>query len=189
MRQALPFTVQVWNIKVPLKIKVFLWYLYKGVTLTKDNLARKNWNGNVKCSFCNLSESIQHLFFNCPLAKLVWHIIAVSFNIISPRNFRHIFSHWLGGTDSNLKKIIWNGIAAMLWAIWLSRNDVVFDKAPIPSFLQVIFRGAYWAWFWALRLKEEDRQIMRMACRVLESAAMDVFANNGWRFSNRIGFF
>ena len=98
-RQALPFTVQVWNIKVSLKIKVFLWYLYKGVTLTKDNLARKNWNGNVKCSFCNLSESIQHLFFNCPLAKFVWRIIAVAFNIISPRNFRHIFSHLLGGTD------------------------------------------------------------------------------------------
>ena len=28
----------LWKIKVPIKIKVFLWYLKKGVILTKDNL-------------------------------------------------------------------------------------------------------------------------------------------------------
>jgi hypothetical protein len=42
---ALPFNMHTWNLKVPLKIKIFVWYLYKGVTLTKDNLARKNWRG------------------------------------------------------------------------------------------------------------------------------------------------
>jgi hypothetical protein len=28
--------------KVPLKIKVFLWFIHQGVTLTKANLARKS---------------------------------------------------------------------------------------------------------------------------------------------------
>jgi hypothetical protein len=31
----------LWNLKAPLKIKIFLWYLLKGVTLTKDNIAKK----------------------------------------------------------------------------------------------------------------------------------------------------
>jgi hypothetical protein len=35
-----------WKLKIPLKIKVFMWYLKRGVTLTKDNLARRNWPGN-----------------------------------------------------------------------------------------------------------------------------------------------
>jgi hypothetical protein len=30
----------LWNLKVPLKIKIFLWYLLKGVRLTKDNIAK-----------------------------------------------------------------------------------------------------------------------------------------------------
>jgi hypothetical protein len=30
----------LWKLKLPLKIKILLWYLNKGVTLTKDNLAR-----------------------------------------------------------------------------------------------------------------------------------------------------
>ena len=32
----------IWKLKIPLKIKIFLWYLQRGVVLTKDNLARKN---------------------------------------------------------------------------------------------------------------------------------------------------
>jgi hypothetical protein len=34
---------RLWNLKVPLKIKIFLWYLRRGVILTKDNLAKRNW--------------------------------------------------------------------------------------------------------------------------------------------------
>jgi hypothetical protein len=29
-------------VEIPLKIKIFLWFLQKGVVLTKDNLAKKN---------------------------------------------------------------------------------------------------------------------------------------------------
>jgi hypothetical protein len=53
----------LWNLKVPLKIKVFMWYLLRGVILTKDNLARRNWHGNKNVFFCDLDEDIQHLFW------------------------------------------------------------------------------------------------------------------------------
>jgi hypothetical protein len=39
--QAIPYNILIWKLKLPLKIKVFLWYLYKGVILIKDNLARQ----------------------------------------------------------------------------------------------------------------------------------------------------
>jgi hypothetical protein len=32
----------IWKIKIPVKIKIFFWYLQRGIILTKDNLARKN---------------------------------------------------------------------------------------------------------------------------------------------------
>jgi hypothetical protein len=31
---------QLWRLKVPLKIKIFMWYMEKEAVLTKDNLAR-----------------------------------------------------------------------------------------------------------------------------------------------------
>jgi hypothetical protein len=43
---AVPSKCKLWNIKVPLKI-IFLWYLWKGVTLTKDNFAKRNGWGIV----------------------------------------------------------------------------------------------------------------------------------------------
>jgi len=33
---------EIWQMKIPLKNKIFMWFLKKGVILTKDNLARRN---------------------------------------------------------------------------------------------------------------------------------------------------
>ena len=49
-----------WCMKIPLKLKIFAWYLRKGVILTKDNLVKRNWNGSTKCAFCTHDETIKH---------------------------------------------------------------------------------------------------------------------------------
>ena len=36
------FDKHLWKVKIPLKIKIFMWYLKRGVILTKDNLAKRN---------------------------------------------------------------------------------------------------------------------------------------------------
>jgi hypothetical protein len=69
--QAIPYNTLIWKLNLPLKIKIFLWYLYKGVILTKDNLVRRQWQRDRKCCFCSSNESIQHLFFDCHFAKFV----------------------------------------------------------------------------------------------------------------------
>jgi hypothetical protein len=33
------------SLKIPLRIKIFMWYFKREVVLTKDNLARHNWGG------------------------------------------------------------------------------------------------------------------------------------------------
>jgi hypothetical protein len=35
----------LWKIKVPLKIRIFMWFLNRKEILTKDNLAKRNWTG------------------------------------------------------------------------------------------------------------------------------------------------
>ena len=54
----------IWQIKIPTKIKIFLWYLKKGVILIKDNLVRQHWNGDTKCCFCHSPETLLgNIFF------------------------------------------------------------------------------------------------------------------------------
>jgi hypothetical protein len=61
----------LWKLKIPLRIKIFLWYLKREVVLTKDNLARRNWNGGKQCVLCFQPETIQHLFFYCHFARFL----------------------------------------------------------------------------------------------------------------------
>jgi hypothetical protein len=56
------------------KDKGFMWFLHWKIILTKDNLIKRQWTGNEACCFCNCKEYIQNLFFECPLAKVIWRI-------------------------------------------------------------------------------------------------------------------
>jgi hypothetical protein len=42
---------ELWKSKLPLKIKNFLWLVYRGRIQTVDNLKRKRWKGDEKCQF------------------------------------------------------------------------------------------------------------------------------------------
>jgi hypothetical protein len=41
----------IWKLKVPLKIRIFMWFLHRKVLLTKDNLAKRKWLGCKICVF------------------------------------------------------------------------------------------------------------------------------------------
>ena len=104
---------RLWKLKVPLKIKIFLWYLRRGVILTKDNLAKRNWQGSVQCCFCHKDETIQHLLFDCPLARTVWSIIQVVTNLYLPHSVSNMFGTWLWGIDKDLNSLVLAGAAAI----------------------------------------------------------------------------
>jgi hypothetical protein len=106
----------------------------------------------------------------------MWRIVHVSFNLLPPTSVHNLFTGWLDGINRKLKYKILVGASAICWVIWLTRNNIIFDKAAAPSYLQVIFRGTYWIRSWSLLQKEEDRQKMLMGCRIIETTAIEVFA-------------
>jgi hypothetical protein len=107
----------IWKIKVPLKIRIFMWFLHRKVILTKDNLLKWNWQGNSSCVFCDKDESIKHLFFECPLAKIIWRVVHMTFGIPSPRNVSNMFGNWLTGLNKQEVKNIRIGACAIVWAL------------------------------------------------------------------------
>jgi hypothetical protein len=56
---------KLWKTKIPLNIKVFMWLVQMNAILTKENLAKRNWQGDKRCSFCTENENMTHLFFEC----------------------------------------------------------------------------------------------------------------------------
>ncbi|EEC83764.1 hypothetical protein OsI_29658 [Oryza sativa Indica Group] len=51
----------------------------------------------------------------------------------------------------------------------------------------IIFRATHWLRFWAqLQRCDEDGEFLKVACRKLEKMVMQLKANYGWRFTNRL---
>jgi hypothetical protein len=130
----------IWQTKLPMKIKIFMWYLKKGVTLTKDNLAKRNWFGDKNCSFCHLPETINHLFFSCSYAKFLWRAIHMLFGLKPPTNMDDFFNSWTKLGTKKYNTLLLTAASALLWAIWLTRNDIIFDKCK-PNFFCTYYLG------------------------------------------------
>jgi hypothetical protein len=65
--------------KIPAKIKNFLCLMTNEAILTKENLRKRKWQGDPSCVFCSCVETTSHLFFQCPVAKVIWSIVAKCF--------------------------------------------------------------------------------------------------------------
>jgi hypothetical protein len=77
------------------------------------------------------------LFFDCDLAKLIWRLVQVSFNLSLSTNIHHLFNDRLGRVNTKL-----NGSDSSRSNLDIP-NDIVFDKVIVPSYLQVVFRGTH----------------------------------------------
>jgi len=78
------------------------------------------------------------------------------------------------------------GIAVIYWVLWLNRNDAVFQNKIDNSYLQVVFKRAYWIRQQSLSSKEEERRTMKDGCRQLEGMALHLFGSL-WKQRRRIG--
>jgi hypothetical protein len=176
---------KLWKLKIPLRIKVFGWYLRKGVVLTKDNLAKRNWHGSKKCVFCHHNETIKHLFFQCHFPTSIWSVIQVASILFPPCNITNIFGNWLNGINNRFQKHIRVGAIAFIWSLWLCRNDKLFNDKN-SSILQVIYRAIAILRLWSSLQRLEDRDLYTEVCARLKATARDTFSKHGWPHSLQI---
>jgi hypothetical protein len=116
----------------------------------------------------------------------MWFVISVTFGITAPTSTANLFGPWLARFPHKQKALVLIGIAAFCWALWLSRNDMVFQKSKSKSFLQVVFRGTYWIRSWSILSKEEGQEKLKIGCRWLETIALEIFNRSGWNMLKRI---
>lgn len=109
----------MWKAPIPLKIKIHMWKLFRNAILTRDNLKKRKWTGNPLCSFCNVPENAQHLFFECGIAKSVWGSIGKVIGASNcPRNLWQSFA-WLYAFLPGGHRFYMLCIAAVCWGVWI----------------------------------------------------------------------
>ncbi|XP_009117682.2 uncharacterized protein LOC103842769 [Brassica rapa] len=140
----------VWNLKTPEKIKVFLWNSLHAALPVGEQFAIRNIPLSTRCPRCNEMESVAHMLFNCDYAKEVWSIAPLA-SIFDPSSLITTNS----GLDL-LRRIpslppigLGPGTlsASICWNLWISRNQLIFQKrvfTPKETLLKAICEAREW---------------------------------------------
>jgi hypothetical protein len=58
--------------KLPMNLKIFIWMVFQGRVQVGVVLGGMSWKGDTRCDVCSVLKTIDHIFFVCPVARLVW---------------------------------------------------------------------------------------------------------------------
>ncbi|KAK5834313.1 hypothetical protein PVK06_018190 [Gossypium arboreum] len=125
---------KVWNIKVPPRVRSFLWMLAINRISTEDFLAKRGVNLQHLSIVCpwyeRVPEYTPHLFFKCRFIERFWENIFNWWDIEWKRvdGVVDFFALCYNVKIEVIKKSLWLiSCAAACWTIWIARNGLVFE--------------------------------------------------------------
>ncbi|XP_071713556.1 uncharacterized protein [Rutidosis leptorrhynchoides] len=123
----------VWNNRVPSKVAIFHWLACKKSIPVRDILIRRHilsHSHSPLCGWCNPEvETIEHLLLHCSWSHKVWSALFQWWNLrwVMPNSILNFSADWYHDMGIGDKKF-WRLIGpATLWAIWIARNDFIFN--------------------------------------------------------------
>ncbi|GLT34775.1 hypothetical protein SLA2020_092720 [Shorea laevis] len=125
---------QLWKLKIPPKIRVFIWRAILNALPSLDNLVRRGIAQAALCPCCHLAdESIMHLLFYCPYVEPIWFGSAVG---LHPRQLgANCFAEWWRYVKHAAKQMqnpsLVEYCAIISWQVWKTRNEKLFEHADI----------------------------------------------------------
>ncbi|XP_050217657.1 uncharacterized protein LOC126668508 [Mercurialis annua] len=123
------FLSRVWGLKVPPKIRIFMWKLLLNKIPVGMNLQVRCPSIPSTCRICGLfEESVEHLFYSCFLAKSIWFHSEL---MLRSDCFGQIPFNvwWVKVFDGLTTPFQRNLMAVICWRIWIARNDKCFNNS------------------------------------------------------------
>ncbi|PNT70229.1 hypothetical protein BRADI_2g08172v3 [Brachypodium distachyon] len=134
--------------------------------MTKDNLKKRHIEKPESCVFCAENKTVQHLFFECVVAKIIWQTVSLHFNKQLGACLESIARLWI----SHKKHGALNSIcAAILWCIWKFRNSFIFDNVVWISSNQLWWLILRTLQNWKIIYKQEILERVEGFCSLLRS--------------------
>ncbi|KAE8795381.1 myosin-2 heavy chain [Hordeum vulgare] len=116
-----PHALLIWSSRVPSKVKVFAWLLFRARLNCKANLYQKHISPDSRCPCCNHHyEDTDHIFLHCPLTCRIWQRLG----ILMPDYTEEL---WDIRDPVSTTRSMWPFILLLfLWKIWAARNAMTF---------------------------------------------------------------
>jgi hypothetical protein len=109
-------------------IRIFLWQGFQNRLPTAQQLKARSWKGREECVLCGGEEDVDHLFFQCHLAKFVWSFVSEALRWkCFPRDMNELLTIWLHrefGVSYHICLVCFAGLG---WALWTTRNKMCIE--------------------------------------------------------------
>lgn len=118
----------IWKMKVPNKMRVFLWLAYHQKIMSNEIRKKKGFTNQDSCHRCNgIVEDVGHILRWCPNAEDVWRRVAPSEYASS--GWSKPLTDWLGENVRSARKSLWSEkFMVVAWWLWRWRNEEVFKE-------------------------------------------------------------
>ena len=153
----------LWTARLPLKIKVFFWQLFRNRLPTSANVAKRNGPSSGLCVVCNVVEDANHVFFRCPLACFAWSVVRTasntSWNPRSATDLAAIVATTKGGNN----RVLWSCLGALAWSLWLTRNKLAIEGI-FPTYpANIIYKRNLFLQQWSPLARHKDAEKLKQA--------------------------
>ena len=150
---------ELWRTKIPSKIAVFAWRLFRDRLPTKKNLQQRQMQvADMSCPFCGSNEEeASHLFIHCTKIQPIWWETMSWLNIKGafPLSPKHHFTQHISIQIEGLKVKTWRyWWLAVTWSTWQLRNRILFSNAVFNA--NKLFEDALFLLWTRLRNLEKD---------------------------------
>ena len=124
----------IWNNVLPRQICYFIWLALKNKLLTWDNLQKQGWTRPGICVLCRIdTESIEHLFYYCPVWKNLLSVLLEKHYFSPPRQSYSLCSFLDMWTVSFTKHSGYCYLPFLaMWTIWKVMNVSIFEAKTVP---------------------------------------------------------
>jgi hypothetical protein len=153
------------NVCVPPKVRVFWWRIVNGYLPTRGILHGRHIEHTPNCEVCGVDEeSIKHVLMDCTIAKNFWAEVKKLTSVKLPTLHPHTWAHDLvdpGLCPPRNAAIFLYG----MWSLWMARNKRRHGEKvwPVQAAVQWVKDTAFDLWQVAHPTKEQrtalhDRQ-------------------------------
>ncbi|KAL7265055.1 hypothetical protein ACSBR1_002914 [Camellia fascicularis] len=134
----------LWKLKLPQKIKGFVWLVLHGKLLSNSLRIKKGLTDIAECSRCGCQwKDIDHIFGDCPKAVIIWSSMGCLEWLSKDRHIP--LTTWLESNLKNKPSSILDPtlFAVILWQIWKDRNKKVFDNVELHWYQSILLSCKY----------------------------------------------
>ncbi|KAK6126762.1 hypothetical protein DH2020_039507 [Rehmannia glutinosa] len=124
-----PVWKKIWSLQVPPRFKLFAWRCSSEALSTVDLLAKHHIFSSDLFPFCSSAEGVNHIFFYCHFAKMVWNCSGLSEVVL--QFSQSSFSSWYQDVVLHSPPEVRNLFVVLSCLIWYHRNKRKFEGAPL----------------------------------------------------------